>query len=47
MESVVEFLFVLVKKDFGRIDIVVNIVGKVLKKGIIEILEKEYDIMFE
>lgn len=32
--------------DFGHIDIVVNTVGKVLKKPITEISEKEYDEMF-
>lgn len=32
-------------KDFGKIDIVVNTVGKVLKKPITEITE-EYDTMF-
>ncbi|KAH8692769.1 hypothetical protein BGW36DRAFT_362319 [Talaromyces proteolyticus] len=33
-------------KDFGHIDIVVNTVGKVLKKPITEISEAEYDSMF-
>lgn len=33
-------------KDFGKIDIVVNNVGKVLKKPITEITEEEYDSMF-
>lgn len=33
-------------KDFGKIDIVVNTVGKVLKKPITEISEEEYDEMF-
>lgn len=33
-------------KDFGKIDIVVNNVGKVLKKPITEISEEEYDSMF-
>ncbi|KAL2815137.1 hypothetical protein BJX63DRAFT_170257 [Aspergillus granulosus] len=32
--------------DFGKIDIVVNTVGKVLKKPILEISEAEYDEMF-
>ncbi|KAB8279469.1 hypothetical protein BDV30DRAFT_201659 [Aspergillus minisclerotigenes] len=32
--------------DFGKIDIVVNTVGKVLKKPITEITEEEYDTMF-
>lgn len=42
----VDGLFSSVKKDFGKIDIVVNTVGKVLKKPIAEISEKEYDDMF-
>lgn len=46
-EAAVESLFTSVKKDFGRIDIVVNTIGKVLKKPITEISEKEYDTMFE
>lgn len=33
-------------KDFGKINIVVNNVGKVLKKPITEISEEEYDSMF-
>lgn len=33
-------------RDFGQIDIVVNTVGKVLKKPIVEITEEEYDSMF-
>ncbi|KAI9375165.1 hypothetical protein BJX61DRAFT_531805 [Aspergillus egyptiacus] len=33
-------------RDFGKIDIVVNTVGKVLKKPITEITEEEYDSMF-
>ena len=41
-----EQLFGAVKRDFGRIDIVVNTVGKVLKKPITEISEAEYDEMF-
>lgn len=45
-EKAVESLFTSVKKDFGRIDIVVNTVGKVLKKGITDISEDEYDTMF-
>ncbi|KAL5343233.1 hypothetical protein BJX70DRAFT_211483 [Aspergillus crustosus] len=32
--------------DFGKVDIVVNTVGKVLKKPIIDITEEEYDSMF-
>lgn len=33
-------------RDFGHIDIVVNTVGKVLKKPITEISEEEYNTMF-
>ena len=39
-------LFQSVKQDFGHVDIVVNTVGKVLKKPISEITEDEYDTMF-
>ncbi|KAJ5286660.1 hypothetical protein N7478_002346 [Penicillium angulare] len=39
-------LFNDVLKDFGKIDIVINTVGKVLKKPITEISEEEYDSMF-
>ncbi|KAL1886985.1 hypothetical protein Cpir12675_006779 [Ceratocystis pirilliformis] len=42
----VEKLFKDVLQDFKRIDIVVNTVGKVLKKSITEISEEEYDDMF-
>lgn len=42
----VEKLFQSVLKDFGKIDIVVNTVGKVLKKPITDISEEEYDSMF-
>lgn len=42
----VDKLFQSVLKDFGKIDIVVNTVGKVLKKPITEISEEEYDSMF-
>lgn len=42
----VDKLFDSVLKDFGKIDIVVNTVGKVLKKPITEISEQEYDSMF-
>ncbi|KAJ5118223.1 hypothetical protein N7448_009937 [Penicillium atrosanguineum] len=42
----VEKLFQSVLKDFGKIDIVINTVGKVLKKPITEISEEEYDSMF-
>lgn len=45
-EDAVTKLFESTKKDFGRIDIVINTVGKVLKKGITEISEAEYDDMF-
>lgn len=39
-------LFQDVLRDFGHVDIVVNTVGKVLKKPITEISEQEYDTMF-
>ena len=39
-------LFQDAKSDFGKIDIVVNTIGKVLKKPIAEITEEEYDSMF-
>lgn len=39
-------LFQDVLRDFGHVDIVVNTVGKVLKKPITEISEEEYDTMF-
>lgn len=39
-------LFQDVVRDFGQVDIVINTVGKVLKKPIIEISEEEYDTMF-
>ncbi|KAM3536669.1 hypothetical protein MY4038_000124 [Beauveria bassiana] len=45
-EAAVEKLFQAAKADLGRIDIVVNTVGKVLKKAIGEISEAEYDSMF-
>ncbi|KAJ5537542.1 NAD(P)-binding protein [Penicillium frequentans] len=44
--SAVDTLFQSALKDFGNIDIVVNTVGKVLKKPITEISEEEYDSMF-
>ncbi|KAJ5152578.1 uncharacterized protein N7482_009056 [Penicillium canariense] len=44
--AAVDKLFDSVLKDFGKIDIVVNTVGKVLKKPIAEISEEEYDSMF-
>lgn len=45
--SAVTKLFQDTLKEFGKIDIVVNTVGKVLKKPITEISEEEYDEMFE
>lgn len=39
-------LFQDVLRDFGKVDIVVNTIGKVLKKPIAEISEEEYDSMF-
>ena len=39
-------LFQDVLRDFGHVDIVVNTVGKVLKKPITDISEEEYDSMF-
>ncbi len=39
-------LFQDVVHDFDQVDIVINTVGKVLKKPIIEISEEEYDTMF-
>ncbi|WAO89016.1 Hypothetical protein NCS54_00638900 [Fusarium falciforme] len=45
-EAAVDKLFASVFKDFGKIDIVVNTVGKVLKKPIVDITEAEYDTMF-
>ncbi|EGX97005.1 short-chain dehydrogenase, putative [Cordyceps militaris CM01] len=45
-EAAVERLFQAAQADLGRIDIVVNTVGKVLKKAIGEISEAEYDSMF-
>ncbi|KAJ5133026.1 hypothetical protein N7448_007184 [Penicillium atrosanguineum] len=39
-------LFQDVVRDFGHVDIVINTVGKVLKKPITEISEEEYDTMF-
>ncbi|KAK2608773.1 hypothetical protein QQS21_002630 [Conoideocrella luteorostrata] len=46
-EAPVNKLFDSVKKDFGKIHIVINTVGKVLKKPITEITEREYDEMFD
>lgn len=45
-EAAVDGLFASVAADFGRVDIVVNTVGKVLKKPIAEVSEAEYDEMF-
>ncbi|KAK6345219.1 hypothetical protein TWF718_007146 [Orbilia javanica] len=45
-EAAIEKLFADVKSDFGKIDIVINTVGKVLKKSITDITEAEYDEMF-
>lgn len=45
-ETAVNHLFTCVLRDFGKIDIVINTVGKVLKKPITEISEAEYDHMF-
>ncbi|EXJ69340.1 alcohol dehydrogenase [Cladophialophora psammophila CBS 110553] len=43
----VETLFNSVASDFGpKLDIVINTVGMVLKKPLVEISEKEYDTMF-
>ncbi|PHH90589.1 hypothetical protein CDD83_3233 [Cordyceps sp. RAO-2017] len=44
-EAAVEKLFASVARDLGRVDIVVNTVGKVLKKPIAEVTEAEYDDM--
>lgn len=45
-ESAINAIFAAVKKDFGKIDIVVNTIGMVLKKPMLEISEAEYDHMF-
>ena len=44
--SAVDQLFASVIKDFGKVDIVINTIGKVLKKPIVDIGEEEYDEMF-
>jgi NAD(P)-dependent dehydrogenase (short-subunit alcohol dehydrogenase family) len=44
--DVVMKLFQEVLRDFGHVDIVINTVGKVLKKPITEISEEEYNTMF-
>ncbi|RBQ81409.1 hypothetical protein FVER14953_11724 [Fusarium verticillioides] len=46
-KAAVDKLFESVLKDFGKVDIVINTIGKVLKKPIAEISEAEYDSMFE
>ncbi|KAF4342040.1 alcohol dehydrogenase [Fusarium beomiforme] len=46
-KAAVDKLFTSVLKDFGKIDIVINTIGKVLKKPITEISEEEYDTMFD
>lgn len=43
----VEEVFSKIMKDFGKLDIVVNTVGMVLKKPLAEISEQEYDKMFD
>lgn len=45
-EAAVDGFFQAVLADFGKIDIVINTVGKVLKKAIVDITEAEYDEMF-
>lgn len=42
----VKDVFSKVGQDFGELDIVVNTVGMVLKKPLVEISEQEYDAMF-
>lgn len=44
--ATVERLFAAAKARFGRIDVAINTVGKVLKKPILETSEAEYDEMF-
>jgi NAD(P)-dependent dehydrogenase (short-subunit alcohol dehydrogenase family) len=44
--AAVDTLFADVIKDFGKINIVVNTIGMVLKKPITAISEEEYDTMF-
>jgi len=44
--SAVDKLFADVIKDFGKINIIVNTIGMVLKKPITDISEEEYDKMF-
>ncbi|KAF2164930.1 hypothetical protein M409DRAFT_24832 [Zasmidium cellare ATCC 36951] len=45
-EFAINALFTSVKADFPKIDIIINTVGKVLKKPVLEISEAEYDSMF-
>lgn len=45
-EAAVNSIFSQVKQDFKQIDIVVNTIGMVLKKPLMEISEAEYDHMF-
>lgn len=42
---VIHEVFERAKKQFGRVDIAINTVGKVLKKPIADISEKEFDEM--
>jgi NAD(P)-dependent dehydrogenase (short-subunit alcohol dehydrogenase family) len=44
--AAVDKLFANVIKDFGKVNIVVNTIGMVLKKPVTEISEEEYDTMF-
>ncbi|WKT49347.1 Short-chain dehydrogenase/reductase SDR [Fusarium oxysporum f. sp. vasinfectum] len=46
-KAAVDNLFESVLKDFNKVDIVINTIGKVLKKSIAEISEAEYDSMFD
>ncbi|PWN38461.1 putative short-chain dehydrogenase [Meira miltonrushii] len=45
-EASIKDVFEKVKKDFGKIDIAINNVGKVIKKPIVNISEEEYEEMF-
>ncbi|KAH8807949.1 hypothetical protein F5884DRAFT_881563 [Xylogone sp. PMI_703] len=44
--AAVDKLFSDILREFGRIDIVVNTIGMVLKKSIVDISEAEYDRLF-
>ncbi|KAF2716099.1 putative short-chain dehydrogenase [Polychaeton citri CBS 116435] len=44
--SNVKQVFANILKDFGKLDIVINTVGMVLKKALAEVTEQEYDTMF-